>query len=49
MLENWQSLAAPTVVILVATAFIFRAWRRVRSKTKNCGTGCGCAIPRKIR
>lgn len=43
MFENWQSLAAPAVVTLVAVVFVFRAVRKASSKKANCGNGCGCA------
>jgi len=43
MFENWQSLAAPVVVAIVAVVFLLRALRRAASKKGNCGTGCGCA------
>jgi hypothetical protein len=40
MNENWQSIAALTVVLITVVLFTVRAAKR-RKKT-GCGGGCGC-------
>jgi hypothetical protein len=39
-MNDWQSWAAPAVVIITAMVFIVRAFRG--RKKGGCGGGCGC-------
>jgi hypothetical protein len=43
-MDDWQTLAAPAVVIITAALFGVRAWRSRRRKTGACGGGCGCPV-----
>lgn len=42
--NDWQSWAAPTVVMITAAVFLWRAvaGRRKKVKGMGCGGSCGC-------
>lgn len=45
ILENWQSYAAPAIV-LVTILLLVRRWKKSR-KGSGCGGDCGCPVVKK--
>ena len=39
MISNWQSWAAPVVVLVTAAIMLYRG---ILKRKTGCGSGCGC-------
>lgn len=42
MFHDWQSLAAPGIVLLTLGALAVHAWKRARNGKSSCGSESGC-------